>query len=106
MNIDSTKDSLIHIIHACLSDLETKLKSLVYAGEGSDDFEIQRVRDFISKLTEESAVIEIEEVLPKILEYLHRSKQEQGCVMMKQAVERQRDRIIRAAWSGIVNVAV
>jgi hypothetical protein len=44
-------------------------------GGGSDEEEIRRVREFIHKVTEQSAVIEIEEVLPKILEYLVESKQ-------------------------------
>lgn len=41
----------------------------------SDEEELRRVREFMLRLTEQSAMIEIEGVLPKILAYLEQSKQ-------------------------------
>ena len=74
---ETTRDHLLHVIHGCLGDLEGKLKSLVMGGgpSMSDEEELRRVREFIARLTEQSAMIEIEEVLPKILAYLEQSKQ-------------------------------
>jgi hypothetical protein len=73
---ETTRDNLLHVIHGCLSDLEGKLKSLVMGGPSmSDEEELRRVREFMLRLTEQSAMIEIEGVLPKILAYLEQSKQ-------------------------------
>ena len=50
---ETTRDNLLHVIHGCLSDLEGKLKSLVMGGPSiSDEEELRRVREFISRLTE------------------------------------------------------
>jgi hypothetical protein len=51
-------------------------------------------------------MIEIEEVLPKILAYLEQSKQRQACSMINSVVKRQTDRMRRAAWNGMTNLAV
>ena len=68
----------------------------------SDEEELRRVREF----TEQSAIIEIEEVLPKILAYLEQSKQRQACSMINSVTKRQTDRVVRAAWNGMTNLAV
>lgn len=104
---ETTRDNLLHVIHGCLGDLESKLKSLVMGGPSiSDEDELKRVRDFISRLTEQSAMIEIEEILPKILAYLEQSKHRQACSMINSVVKRQTDRVLRAAWNGMTNLAV
>lgn len=88
------------MIQGCLGDLETKLKALVMGSESiQDEDEIKRVREFIGRLTEQSAIIEVEEVLPKILEYLQQSKRAQASAMLGSVVNRQRDRTLRSAWS-------
>ena len=105
---ETTRDHLLHVIHGCLGDLEGKLKSLVMGGgpSMSDEEELRRVREFIARLTEQSAMIEIEEVLPKILAYLEQSKQRQACSMIESVMKRQKDRMRRAAWNGMTNLAV
>ena len=72
----------------------------------SDEEELGRVREFIARLTEQSAMIEIEEVLPKILAYLEQSKQRQACAMINGVVKRQTDRVRRAAWNAMTTLAV
>ena len=71
-----------------------------------DEDEIKRVREFVTRLTEQSAIIEVEEVLPKILEYLQQSKINQAFAMIGSVVSRQRDRMLRSAWHSILNFAV
>ena len=72
----------------------------------SDQEELRRVRELIARLTEQSAIIEIEEVLPKKLAYLEQSKHRQECSMIKIVVKRQNDRMRRAAWNEMINFAV
>jgi len=71
---DATGHHLSRVIEGCLRDLEIKLKAVAMGNGGSREEEIRKVREFIGKLTEQSAMIEIEEVLPKIMEYLKGSK--------------------------------
>jgi hypothetical protein len=105
---ETTRDQLLHVIHGCLGDLEGKLKALVMGGASSmsDEEELGRVREFIARLTEQSAMIEIEEVLPKILAYLEQSKQRQACSMINSVVKRTTDRVRRAAWNAMTTLAV
>jgi hypothetical protein len=103
---DTTKEHLLHVIQGCLGDLETKLKALVMADSIQDEDEIKRVREFVARLTEQSAIIEVEEVLPKILEYLQQSKNNQASAIIGSVMNRQRDRMLRSAWFAIVNLAV
>ena len=104
---ETTRDQLLHVIHGCLGDLEGKLKALVMGGPSmSDQEELGRVREFIARLTEQSAMIEIEEVLPKILAYLEQSKQRQACSMINSVVKRQTDRVRRGAWNAMTTLAV
>ena len=83
------------VIEGCLKDLEIKLKSIAIGDGSADEEEIQKVRDFIMMLTEQSAIIEVEELLSKILGYLKTSKQTQSTSMLKSFFLRHKDRLLR-----------
>jgi galactitol-specific phosphotransferase system IIB component len=68
-----TSTQLSQVIEGCLRDLELKLKAIALNG-GSSEQEIEQVRIFISSITEQSAILDIEELLPKIMSYLKQCK--------------------------------
>lgn len=82
-----TTTQLSQVIEACLRDLEIKLKAIALNG-GSSEQDIEQVRTFISSLTEQSAIIDIEELLPKIISYLRQCKYSQGMSMVNNMMER------------------
>jgi len=53
------------------------------------------VRTLISSITEQSAVLDVEELLPKIIVYLKRCKQSQSISMLKNLIERSNE---KNAW--------
>ena len=63
------QQSLAKVIEACLADLEVKLKSIALTSTAGEP-EIQRARDFIGQLTSKTVMLDIEEILPKILDYV------------------------------------
>jgi L-cystine uptake protein TcyP (sodium:dicarboxylate symporter family) len=64
---------LTGVIEACLSDLELKLKAIAL-NEGSSESDLEKVRHFINQLADNSVALDIEELLPKILAYVHGAK--------------------------------
>lgn len=56
-----------------MRDFEIKLKAIALNG-GSSEQEIEQVRIFVSSVTEQSAILDIEELLPKIISYLKQCK--------------------------------
>jgi hypothetical protein len=64
-----TSTQLSTVIEACLRDLELKLKAIALNGGSSED-DLLKVRNFISQLTEHSTMLDVEELLPKIVNYL------------------------------------
>ena len=82
-----TNTQLSTVIEACLRDLELKLKAIALNG-GSTEDDIQRVRIFIGQLTEQSTMLDVEEILPKILNYLKGCKVSQGINIMKNLISK------------------
>ena len=93
-----TSTLLSMVIEACLRDLELKLKAIALNG-GSSEQDIEQVRTFISSITEQSAVLDVEELLPKIIVYLKRCKQSQSISMLKNLIERSNEKNARIAFN-------
>ena len=93
-----TSTQLSQVIEACLRDLEIKLMAISLNG-GSSEQEIQQVRTFISSLTEKSAMLDIEELLPKIIDYLKTCKISQAMTTLKNLVERKTEKTLRSSFN-------
>ena len=70
-----------------MRDFEIKLKAIALNG-GSSEQEIEQVRIFVSSVTEQSAILDIEELLPKIISYLKQCKYSQGMSALKNLIQR------------------
>lgn len=69
--------SLSKVVESCLSDLQLKLKTVILSSKiGASD--LKRARDFIGKLTSRSALLDIEEILPKLIDYVKSAKMDHG----------------------------
>ena len=95
-----TSTQLSQVIEACLRDLEIKLKAIALNG-GSSEQDIQQVRTFISSMTEQSAMLDIEELLPKIIDYLKGCKVSQGMTTLKNLMSRHSEKTMRSFFCQI-----
>ena len=61
--------------------------------------DLKRARDFIGKLTSRSALLDIEEILPKLIDYVKSAKIDHGLEKLRNSLEKIRLREQRRVWN-------
>jgi hypothetical protein len=92
------RHQLTTVIEACLFDLELKLKTLALSDDGTtSEFVLSQVRQLISRLTNSSLLVDVEELLPRLLAYVSEAKRMQGLHLLQEVSRRCEARLAKHA---------